>query len=199
MEKEHINNIQNKLKIEVFKDLIGDCLDKTILDVGSGESPIAYNIQCKKVITLDSREEVKPNIVCDLDSQNIPLEENSIDIMIVGEILEHTLNPYKIVRRLYKPLKKGGIVVVSVPNIPSLINRIRFLIGRLPNYSCKPHDNNDARHIIDFNKKYLIDVLTKAEFKIEKIKSNGIINNSKLLWFTCPATWGETLIIKAIK
>lgn len=49
-------------------------------------------------------------------SQPLPLEDNSVDIAVARHILEHLINPLEALRNWTKVLKKGGKLVVSVPN-----------------------------------------------------------------------------------
>lgn len=48
--------------------------------------------------------------------QPLPFEEGSIDICIARHILEHTSDTISALRNWLKPLKKGGKLVISVPN-----------------------------------------------------------------------------------
>ena len=150
--------------------------------------------------SLDYNKEYNPDILCDLNYESIPSKDKSFDVVIAGEVLEHLINPYKVVREFYRILKPNGILIVSVPNISSLVSRIKGLFGKLSNYSCIPSDIDTlGRHIVDFNLNRIKDVLEKANFKIEEITSNGLITNSRLITKCIPASMGETLIVKARK
>lgn len=60
-------------------------------------------------------EPSKADITCDV-SQPLPLKDSSIDIAIARHILEHMIDPITAVRNWVKPLKKGGKLIISVPN-----------------------------------------------------------------------------------
>ena len=154
-------NIQTKRRIEIMKEL---------LEVGKAlEIGIASN-RLTNGKTLDCIKDYNPDYLCDLNNEAIPVDDESFDIIIAGEVLEHLQNPYVVVQEFYRVLRKGGCVIISVPNICSLINRIRMLFGGLPSYSCIPLNFKTVeKHINDFNLKMLIEVLEQANFKIEII------------------------------
>ncbi len=60
------------------------------------------------------------------------LQENSVDAILMGDVLEHFTNPKEAMELSLKILKKGGVLIVTVPctlNLPS--TRIAFLFYRL--------------------------------------------------------------------
>ena len=172
-----------------------------LLDVGAGKFPISKGIKTKKTIKLDGVKDNNPDICCDI-TKGIPLKDESLDGIIAGELLEHIYNPFKLTKEFSRILKKDGIIVISVPNICSIKNRIKCIFGELPEYCAEPIDNESyERHIIDYNFKKLKKMFNECGFEIMKKTSNGVIFHSKLIWplFLTPFTFGETLIIKAIK
>lgn len=84
------------------------------------DSMYAKNAWYKEVfsISLDNYEEL----------EKIPNE--SYDIMILGDVLEHTLFPDKTFKILQKKLKKDGVFLVSLPNIGFALYRLKLLFGR---------------------------------------------------------------------
>jgi predicted SAM-dependent methyltransferase len=183
--------IQEKIRLEKTKELIGE---GKILEVGIRTNRLTDGM------TLDCVEEYNPDILCNLNYERIPVEDNTFDVIVAAEILEHLISPYQVVREFYRILKDNGSLVLSVPNTCSLINRINMLRGKLPSGCAKPIDINSAeRHIVDFNKEIIIEIIEEAGFNIEIITSNGVITNGKLITKYIPASMGETLIIKATK
>ncbi len=150
--------------------------------------------------SLDCVKEYNPDILCDLNKEKIPSGDESFDVVVAGEILEHTINPYKVVKEFYRILKPKGTLILSVPNTCSLINRLNMLRGKLPTGCAMPSDDDSyAHHIVDFNKRNITELLEKLGFKIEVITSNGIITKGKLILKNIPASWGETLIVRGKK
>lgn len=58
------------------------------------------------------------------DIQTIFLKQHAYDVIIVFNILEHLRNPAAVVQKLYTSLKKGGILVGSVPHNFGIIGNI---------------------------------------------------------------------------
>lgn len=69
--------------------------------------------------------------VCDLETSVLPYEDDSFDLVVFTETLEHIpRSPYAVLNEVARVLKPGGILVFSVPNLSSLNNRIKLLLGR---------------------------------------------------------------------
>jgi len=78
------------------------------------------------------------------------------------------------------------------------------LVGSIPEYSCRADlkgKEDFQSHIKDFNLSELNNLMMKAGLEIDKVKTNGIIFHSKLIFprFLTPVSFGEVLIVKAGK
>lgn len=194
-------NTQTKIRYQKMRKFLGNLEGKEVLDVGAGRHPISEGLKTKKTLCLDGVKDYNPDICCDIE-KGIPLKDNSIDVIIAGEFLEHIHNPFKLLREFSRVLRKKGEAVISVPNICSFKSRLKTILGNLPESCATPEDDEHyQRHINDYNLERLEKMLNECGFKITKKTSNGIISHSKLLWplFLTPITFGETLIIKVIK
>jgi SAM-dependent methyltransferase len=103
----------------------------TILDIGAGAAPFARVVDIYKqmgrytnvdVISLDLSisgirevEGGEPKFV-QANSYETPFPNNSMDGVVVWDVLEHTNNPAKILQEIYRVLKPGGIAHIIVPN-----------------------------------------------------------------------------------
>jgi methionine biosynthesis protein MetW len=67
----------------------------------------------------------------DLD-QSLAFADESFDVVVAGELLEHLRDPVRTVGEIRRVLRRGGTFVGSVPNAFRLKNRLRFLAGRAP-------------------------------------------------------------------
>jgi SAM-dependent methyltransferase len=71
----------------------------------------------------------------DLNNKGIPLPDNSFDLIIAIEVIEHLMYPDNMLREAWRLLKPGGYFVISTPNLASIINRMLILIGYMPYFS----------------------------------------------------------------
>ena len=78
----------------------------------------------------------------DLD-EPLPFEDESFDVVVAGELLEHLRDPAGFASEVRRVLRPDGTFVASVPNAFRLKNRLRFLVGRKP--------ENDPTHLHMFS------------------------------------------------
>lgn len=86
-------------------------------------------------------------------------ESASFEIVVAGEILEHTIFPEVVIAEVNRVLQNQGIFIGSVPNAFRLKNRIKFLLGK--DYE------TDKTHLHHFSISSLKDLLEKYFTSIE--------------------------------
>ncbi|MFT5179646.1 MAG: 2-polyprenyl-3-methyl-5-hydroxy-6-metoxy-1,4-benzoquinol methylase [Candidatus Paceibacteria bacterium] len=166
----------------MFKDIRGEFLrdriktGKKVLDIGcrdgvltkeyaEGNTVLGVDIDQEALDDLAERLSIETRKI-DLHADwNIP--KNSFDVVVAGEVLEHLYYPDIVVSKISDVLKDGGMLIGSVPNAFSLINRLRLLIGKK-----KGTPLCDPTHINHFSRKELKTVLIK-NFKNVKITPLG--------------------------
>jgi SAM-dependent methyltransferase len=84
----------------------------------------------------------------------LPFPENSFDIIICNDVIEHLENPDAALQNIQKVLKKDGVLYINTPNF----NWIR---KKLFSYADKKE-----HHISLFPHKTLFDLLIKCNFRI---------------------------------
>ena len=109
-----------------------------------------------------------------------PIESNKIDLIVCIAVLEHLFDPYLFIKECYRILKPGGLVVIEVPNIAFIPNRIRLMWGRLPITSRA--SGWDGGHLHYFTKKSLIQAFISNKFKKEFITISGIFSSVRKIW-----------------
>ena len=61
------------------------------------------------------------------DLERLPVQENSIDLIVCEMVFEHVENPERITRELFRCLKEGGKIIFFTPNLkayPFLISKV---------------------------------------------------------------------------
>jgi ubiquinone/menaquinone biosynthesis C-methylase UbiE len=71
---------------------------------------------------------------CDLNSQPIPFESETFDLVFAGEVIEHMVDTDGFLRELNRCCKPGGHLLLTTPNLASFENRIRLLLGIYPKW-----------------------------------------------------------------
>ena len=65
-------------------------------------------------------------------TKGIPFEEESFEVVVFGEVIEHVPDPDFLLEEIWRVLKPGGKVIVTTPNLASWANRILLLFGIQP-------------------------------------------------------------------
>ena len=138
----------------------------TVLDIGAGGG---YDLMIYRDVDsaakLMALEGYEPNIATleskgvvtfshNLETDEFPFEDNSIDVVSANQILEHTKEIFWIFHEVTRTLKIGGHFVVAVPNLASLHNRLLLLLGKQPTSV-----QNDSAHIRGYTKSDMLQFL----------------------------------------
>jgi len=60
------------------------------------------------------------------------LDANSVDLCLLQDVIEHIFDPDKLILQLKRVLKSGGVIILSTPNLSSIVNRFSLLFGFEP-------------------------------------------------------------------
>lgn len=111
------------------------------------------------------------------------------DVVVAGEVLEHTLNPIKALSEMHRVLKKGGKLILSVPNART----IRRYWNKL---------NKHEQHYFMWDLTTLRRILKLARFKVLEqgyVGSNvAFISSLGLLYLRKDLNWHIYTICKKI-
>lgn len=96
---------------------------KLIADIGAG--PISpYMLDEGEVVSFDIREDIKPDVVCDV--RYLPVENETFDIVFSSHTLEHFgwTSVDRVLKEWTRVLKIGGELRLVVPNLRHVAQRI---------------------------------------------------------------------------
>jgi len=117
--------------------------------------------------------------VWNIENQKAPVEDERYDIAIALEVIEHLYNIDNFLEEVKRILKIGGYFIVSTPNMTSLYNRFRVLIGKMPfnapslSYKYVKEKGLNPSHAKLGNMYEWKFVFESYGFKINSIKSTG--------------------------
>jgi 2-polyprenyl-3-methyl-5-hydroxy-6-metoxy-1,4-benzoquinol methylase len=178
-ETQNIHNKQNDI-YQLLKPLLKNS-NISMCDVGCGEG---WNLKffkekCWQVIGMDISDygilEKNPNLskyfiktgimdgVCDLEKRG-----KLFDVILLMNVLEHVLEPIKLIETLKKLLSKDGLLVIQVPNDYSLLQLQALNEGFVTDsFWVSPPD-----HLNYFNKDSLVKLLDESGFFCKDLFSN---------------------------
>jgi SAM-dependent methyltransferase len=137
--------------IEQFAREIADV--EVVADLGAGagdDLQIVKSVHPRcKTIALEAGAEYGKGLAGKVDEVHIlnierdvfPFSAGSVDLIVANQILEHTKEIFWILDQVFRSLKVGGHLLVGVPNVASLHNRLRLLFGVHPSQHklCSAH------------------------------------------------------------
>lgn len=85
----------------------------------------------------------------------LPFDDETFDVVVAGELLEHLADPVATVAHVRRVLRPGGRFVGSVPNAYRLKARLAFAAGRDP--------DPDPTHLRMFSPRSLASLLSRFE------------------------------------
>lgn len=188
--------------------------DIKILEMGSATGQTAIKLAEKgyEVIASDIElivlsEAIDAGICCiQLDaSQPFPLEDGSVNVIVICELIEHLFNTEHLLSECNRVLCNGGLLIITTPNLATLQDRFLFLFGYAPRH-VNPFHRYLKLHIRPFTYDLLKEVLWVSGFSVRKVLSNYVTMDlprekvimSRLLARLFPKM-GGTLIVSAQK
>jgi SAM-dependent methyltransferase len=102
---------------------------RRILDAGCGEGYLGVALKhadpSREVVGIERQPEVAARaaqcldqvFTLDLEAEDPPLPDGTIDCIVYGDVLEHLVDPEAVLRRHRRLLRQDGSILCSVPNI----------------------------------------------------------------------------------
>lgn len=88
------------------------------IDIGGGKSPYKKLMRCDRFESIDVEDRTGTGEVTIADvNVSIPLESNTVDLIVCTEVLEHLHTPTVALSEMYRILSPGGILVVTTPMV----------------------------------------------------------------------------------
>ena len=108
---------RNAISLEMMQKV---CEGKDILDMGAAHWPEAHllNQLNARITKLDIAPDDEDTLEC--DACETPFDDESFDIIICREVIEHVLDAEKLMGEIRRLLKVGGYAFVTTPNAFSL-------------------------------------------------------------------------------
>jgi len=150
----------------------------TVLDVGCSQGFIGslLSVEHFSFIGIDNHpaalEKLPPiyavRIEADIESPDtFERLGSSPDVLVFGDVLEHTRSPEDILKKAIAILKPGGFVIISVPNVANLVIRLNILLGR---FDYTEQGILDRTHLRFFTMKSARQLCIRGGMDIKEVK-----------------------------
>ncbi len=182
--KQFLYYLKRLSKLNLFKN------GEKVLDVGCGSGELSKlvkesykmdptGVEINKVALAQARKKGIKALFADLE-KNWPFQNNTFNLVIGVEIIEHLVDPDHFIKESKRVLKNNGTLIITTPNLANWFNRILFLFGYQPffleastedktvglNFTRKLTSNRiPVGHIRCFTKKAMTDLLNLHGFK----------------------------------
>jgi ubiquinone/menaquinone biosynthesis C-methylase UbiE/uncharacterized protein YbaR (Trm112 family) len=106
-----------RIFLERINELVGQKI--TVLSIGNGTGGLIFN-ELKnnpRFNLIETDIYIAPNRMFVSDIQQIPLDSQSVDVVLVEGVLEHVLDPSLAVSEIHRVLKPEGLVLSTTPFI----------------------------------------------------------------------------------
>lgn len=166
----------------VRKDIIAlvpDELNK-VLEVGCGSGSTLFALKemgrASEIVGIDINKycttQLDKFISGNIEEMNLPYPQEYFDIIIFGDVLEHLIDPWRVVRTMRNYLKENGALIASIPNIREV--KTVFQIMLLGDFKYVGAGILDKTHLRFFCKKNILKLFNDNGFIIEEIIHNNL-------------------------
>jgi len=110
-------------------------------------------------------------------TENLPLEDNSTDVLVCIDGIEHIHRQFDFVKEVNRILKDGGEFIISTPNISSIRSRGKWLVSGHHHKCNSPLDENNPNplhHIGMISFPEIRYMFHTNGFKIQEVTTNRI-------------------------
>ena len=183
-----------------------------ILDVGCGDG--SFGLAVKKILNTEvwgveqngevgtiARGKIDNVLVGDISKLMAELPESRFDCIVFNDVLEHLVDPFKVLMEIKKKLSAKGIIICSIPNTRYIFLLYELLVKKQWRYG--DEGILDKTHLRFFTKKSFTDTLKALGYKVLRIEgingvrlwkflplnilSLGYLSDTRYLQFVCVA------------
>lgn len=134
-------NIYTAVIAVAKRRLPSDRIGGAHLDVGAGRGELIRALRDTlpmKSVACDVHVQrfVVDGVPCDtvnLNHEPLPYPDEQFDLVTASEVVEHLENYRRLLREVFRAMKRGGVVVITTPNVLNAKSRIRYLLSGFAN------------------------------------------------------------------
>ena len=127
-------------RIEALRSLANTRPGERVLEVGCGAGHVLQHFKGTRRTGIDlstamlarARRRLGDAVtLLQGTAEQLPFQDGSFDVVLCTEVLEHTVDPARVLRELTRVVTPAGRVMVSIPN-EATIDRVKRTIRRIP-------------------------------------------------------------------
>ena len=105
-------------------------------------------------------------LTIDVEREELPFGDRSFDCVIYGDVLEHLVDPWAVLRAHRRLVGEGGTILVSTPNVAYWRVVADLLRGR---WEYRDYGTMDATHLRFFTRPTLVRLCEQAGFRVAAV------------------------------
>lgn len=102
-------------------------------------------------------------VTADVERDGFPFPPASFDALVFADVLEHLIDPWRVLREAVEVLAEDGVVVASIPNVQNIDVLRRLLLGR---WDYRERGILDFGHLRFFTLRSIRTLFAQAELAI---------------------------------
>ncbi len=106
-----------------------------------------------------------------IEKDRLPFGDGTVDVVIINQVLEHTKEVFWIFHEISRVLSAGGTLILGIPNMAALHNRILLAFGKQPS-PCK----TNSAHVRGFTKGDILNFLESCAPGVYQLMGFGGAN-----------------------
>jgi len=150
-----------------------------ILDIGCGDGNTGKALKDQgkavEVVGIEKVSEIAQiaetkidKVICaNVETIELPFNEGYFEYILMGDVLEHLYDPWTLVNNMGRYLKKGGVLIASIPNIRNWCIIKSLVLKGEWNYSSD--GLLDDTHLRFFTKKSILKLFSSEDFLVHRL------------------------------
>jgi 2-polyprenyl-3-methyl-5-hydroxy-6-metoxy-1,4-benzoquinol methylase len=150
--------------------------DHRILDVGCGAGNLLNKLKesgkAREIVGIEINERLAGNLsstldklyVGDVEIIDLPLAEEFFDYILFADVLEHLIDPWRVLHRYKRLLKNDGYMIATIPNIKNYHTLYRLIF--FDDFEYKNEGVLDRSHLRFFTKREITKMFKDENFEV---------------------------------
>lgn len=188
--EEKNGNYYGLIRDDLFQMIEGN--NNRILDIGCGEGQTGWALKksgkAKEVVGIElvegpaKRAESRLDRVIhgDVEEMTLSFQPEYFDYIILADVIEHLIDPWRVIKQLSRFLSREGFLIASIPNIGHW--RVLKDLILFDKWEYQKEGILDKAHLRFFTKKSMVEMMREAGFEVESIRARRSLGTKAKLF-----------------